>query len=110
MLLGLEIVCAGHVMVATHMHTPVQAFDVFDACARLHAIHHTKSFCFAWWGSGMCRLAEEFMLLKGGSIGYWAGHIPQVLDDIVALRPTLFCGVPRVFDRIYAGIYEQVCA
>lgn len=36
------------------------------------------------------------------------GQIPKVLDDIVALRPTLFCGVPRVFDRIHAGIYEQL--
>eukprot|EP00879_Flechtneria_rotunda_P004637 GHRR01004896.1.p1 GENE.GHRR01004896.1~~GHRR01004896.1.p1 ORF type:complete len:595 (+),score=137.38 GHRR01004896.1:491-2275(+) len=54
------------------------------------------------------RLAEEFMLHKGGSIGYWQGEIPKVLDDIKALRPTLFCGVPRVFDRIYAGINEQL--
>lgn len=36
------------------------------------------------------------------------GLIPKVLDDILALRPTLFCAVPRVFDRIHAGIYEQV--
>jgi hypothetical protein len=36
------------------------------------------------------------------------GEIPKVLDDIVALRPSLFCGVPRVFDRIFAGINEQV--
>lgn len=48
------------------------------------------------------------MLHKGGSVGYWQGEIPKVLDDIKALRPTLFCGVPRVFDRIYAGINEQV--
>jgi hypothetical protein len=32
----------------------------------------------------------------------------MVLDDIQALAPTLFCAVPRVFDRIHAGIYEQV--
>ena len=25
-----------------------------------------------------------------------------------ALRPTLFCGVPRVFDRIYAGVMGKV--
>ncbi len=24
-----------------------------------------------------------------------------------ALRPTLFCGVPRVFDRIYAGVMQK---
>jgi len=56
------------------------------------------------------RVAEEFMLYAGGAIGYWQGEIPKVLDDIQALRPTLFCGVPRVFDRIYAGIQEQLKA
>ena len=25
-----------------------------------------------------------------------------------ALRPTLFCGVPRVFDRIYSGVMQKV--
>lgn len=48
------------------------------------------------------------MLAKGGCIGYWQGEIPKVLDDIAACRPTLFCGVPRVYDRIYAGINEKV--
>lgn len=54
------------------------------------------------------RLAEEFMLAKGGAVAYWQGEIPKVLDDIAACRPTLFCGVPRVFDRIYAGIQEKM--
>lgn len=34
----------------------------------------------------------------------------QVLADIGACKPTLFCGVPRVFDRIYAGIQDQLAA
>jgi long-subunit acyl-CoA synthetase (AMP-forming) len=50
------------------------------------------------------------MLAKGGCVGYWQGEIPKVLADIGACRPTLFCGVPRVFDRIYAGINDQLAA
>lgn len=30
------------------------------------------------------------------------------MDDIAALKPALFIGVPRVFDRIYTGIMTQV--
>ncbi|GBF91020.1 hypothetical protein Rsub_03875 [Raphidocelis subcapitata] len=56
------------------------------------------------------RLAEEFMLAQGGCIGYWQGEIPKVLADIAACRPTLFCGVPRVFDRIHAGISDGLRA
>jgi len=26
-----------------------------------------------------------------------------LLEDVQALQPTIFCGVPRVFDRICAG-------
>jgi long-subunit acyl-CoA synthetase (AMP-forming) len=50
------------------------------------------------------------MLAKGGCVGYWQGEIPKVLADIGACRPTLFCGVPRVFDRIHAGICDQLAA
>jgi len=32
------------------------------------------------------------------------------VDDIGALKPTLFIGVPRVFDRIYGGISAQIAA
>jgi len=48
------------------------------------------------------------MLHLGASIGYWRGDIKGLVEDIGALRPTLFCGVPRVFDRIYAGVMSKV--
>lgn len=32
------------------------------------------------------------------------------VDDIAALQPAMFIGVPRVFDRIYTGISTQVGA
>lgn len=25
------------------------------------------------------------------------------MEDIQTLKPTIFCGVPRVYDRVYAG-------
>ncbi|KAI3429472.1 hypothetical protein D9Q98_005564 [Chlorella vulgaris] len=54
------------------------------------------------------RSAEELYLYLGASIGYWRGDIKGLMEDIGALRPTLFCGVPRVFDRIYAGVMAKV--
>ncbi len=32
----------------------------------------------------------------------------KLVDDIAALQPSLFLGVPRVFDRIYTRIMGQV--
>ncbi|MCI05079.1 long chain acyl-CoA synthetase 6 peroxisomal, partial [Trifolium medium] len=30
------------------------------------------------------------------------------MDDLAALRPTVFCSVPRLYNRIYAGIINAV--
>lgn len=27
----------------------------------------------------------------------------KLMDDMAALRPTIFCSVPRLYNRIYAG-------
>jgi long-subunit acyl-CoA synthetase (AMP-forming) len=44
----------------------------------------------------------------GGSIGYWQGNVSYLVDDIGALKPSIFIGVPRVFDRIYNRVTDQV--
>lgn len=54
------------------------------------------------------RTAEEMYLHLGAAIGYWRGDIKGLVEDIGILKPTQFCGVPRVFDRIYAGVMAQV--
>ena len=48
------------------------------------------------------------MLSLGASIGYFQGDVRKLIDDIGALRPTMFVGVPRVFERIYDGVQGQV--
>lgn len=55
------------------------------------------------------RVAEETFLCIGGKIGYWQGSVKKLMDDVAALRPTIFVGVPRIFDRIYTGVSDKVC-
>uniref|UniRef100_A0A7S0R5D9 Long-chain-fatty-acid--CoA ligase n=1 Tax=Chlamydomonas leiostraca TaxID=1034604 RepID=A0A7S0R5D9_9CHLO len=54
------------------------------------------------------RVNEELFLYMGCSIGYWQGDVTKLVEDIAALRPAMFIGVPRVFDRIYTGITTQI--
>ncbi|KAK7407748.1 hypothetical protein VNO78_09798 [Psophocarpus tetragonolobus] len=54
------------------------------------------------------QIMETYCIFKGSSIGFWQGDVRFLLEDIQALKPTIFCGVPRVFDRIYAGIKSKV--
>lgn len=54
------------------------------------------------------RLVEEFILAKGASIGYWQGDPRKLMDDVKALQPTFFAGVPRVVERIYDGVQAKL--
>ena len=53
-------------------------------------------------------MVEELLLCLGGRIGYWAGDVKKLMSDIEALQPTILPGVPRIFERIYAGVQEKV--
>ena len=55
------------------------------------------------------RVAEELFLHIRARIGYWQGDAKRLMDDVGALRPTVFVGVPRIFDRLYSGITAKVC-
>ena len=56
----------------------------------------------------LCSANEEWFLYIGGAIGYWQGDVNKLLDDISELKPSVFIGVPRVFDRIYARVMTMV--
>ncbi|PIN26528.1 Long-chain-fatty-acid--CoA ligase [Handroanthus impetiginosus] len=54
------------------------------------------------------RVMEELFISKGASIGFWQKDTKKLLDDIKELKPTAFCAVPRVLDRIYSGLVEKI--
>jgi long-chain acyl-CoA synthetase len=45
------------------------------------------------------RLGEHAALGSGAAIGYFHGNITELVDDIKALRPTIFAAVPRLYNR-----------
>ncbi|KAL9230950.1 hypothetical protein vseg_006233 [Gypsophila vaccaria] len=56
------------------------------------------------------RVIEEAFISHGAKIGFWRGDIKLLLEDIGVLKPTVFCAVPRVLDRIYSGLQEKLRA
>ncbi|CAN6444439.1 unnamed protein product [Victoria cruziana] len=54
------------------------------------------------------RVIEELFIWKGASIGFWRGDVKLLVEDIGELKPTIFCGVPRVLDRIYSGLMTKI--
>nr|DAD35381.1 TPA_asm: hypothetical protein HUJ06_006021 [Nelumbo nucifera] len=51
---------------------------------------------------------EELFISHGASIGFWCGDVKLLVEDIRELRPTTFCTVPRVLDRIYSSLIEKI--
>ncbi|KAL3818287.1 hypothetical protein ACJIZ3_004192 [Penstemon smallii] len=54
------------------------------------------------------RVIEECCINHGASIGFWRGDVKLLIEDIGELKPTIFCAVPRVLDRIYSGLQQKI--
>jgi len=52
------------------------------------------------------RLGEHGGLAVGSSIGYFHGNIQELVEDLQLLRPTIFSGVPRLYNRFGSKIKE----
>ena len=46
-------------------------------------------------------------LARGCAVGFYKGDPRTLVDDVAALRPTLFAGVPRVYQRIHSLVLQK---
>ncbi|KAI8815021.1 hypothetical protein BJ742DRAFT_782017 [Cladochytrium replicatum] len=55
---------------------------------------------------------ELFVIIMfvGASVGFYQGDTLKLLDDVAALRPTIFASVPRLYNRIYDRVLASVKA
>lgn len=54
------------------------------------------------------RANQVMTVYFGAAVGFYQGDNMKLMDDMAALRPTIFCSVPRLYNRIYAGITNAV--
>ena len=58
----------------------------------------------------LAHLMEQILftinLVFGCEVGYFSGSTSTLLDDIQELKPTYFCAVPRIYERIYQTIMD----
>ncbi|ONK81175.1 uncharacterized protein A4U43_C01F26130 [Asparagus officinalis] len=54
------------------------------------------------------RVIEECFIFHGASIGFWRGDVKLLTEDMAELKPTIFCAVPRVLDRVYTGLQNKI--
>jgi long-chain acyl-CoA synthetase len=57
------------------------------------------------------RVVMVAMITMGAKVGFYQGDVLKLMDDLAALRPTIFVSVPRLFNRVYdkvmAGVKEK---
>ena len=54
------------------------------------------------------RMAGQFMPLSVGAIIAYAESIEKIPDNLLEVRPTVMTSVPRLFEKIYAKVQEEI--
>ncbi|KAH6821639.1 long-chain acyl-CoA synthetase 7 [Perilla frutescens var. hirtella] len=54
------------------------------------------------------RATQISLAHSGAASGFYQGDSMKLLEDIAVLKPTIFCSVPRLYNRIYAGVINAV--
>ncbi|KAL2229887.1 long chain acyl-CoA synthetase 6, peroxisomal isoform X1 [Sesamum indicum] len=54
------------------------------------------------------RANQILVVYFGGASGFYQGDNMKLLEDMAVLKPTVFCSVPRLYNRIYAGVMNAV--
>jgi len=54
------------------------------------------------------RVVQITVTFFGGQIGFYQGDTGKLLDDALALKPTLFASVPRLLNRIYDAVWDNI--
>jgi long-chain acyl-CoA synthetase len=54
------------------------------------------------------RISQATVVGMGGKIGFYQGDIKKLVDDMKELKPTIFCTVPRLLNRIYSKINDNL--
>lgn len=49
-----------------------------------------------------------FSIATGYAHGYYSGDPLKLLEDITVLKPTFFCTVPRILNRVHGKIFEGI--
>ncbi|XP_014781246.1 long-chain-fatty-acid--CoA ligase 5 [Octopus bimaculoides] len=54
------------------------------------------------------RLNQLLTYTKGGRIGFFQGDVKKLFDDLQELKPTIFTAVPRILNRVYDKIHNEL--
>lgn len=54
------------------------------------------------------RTAGYYVMLTAGTTIAYAESFATAMDDMGQVAPTVVCGVPRFYEKVYAGVHEKI--
>jgi long-chain acyl-CoA synthetase len=69
-----------------------------------------RSLSFLPWAHVFGQTVELHGLLATGASTAFAEAIDKIIDNLSEVRPTLLFSVPRIFNKIYAGVQKQIAS
>jgi long-chain acyl-CoA synthetase len=67
-----------------------------------------RSLSFLPWAHSFGQTAELHVLFsRGASMGICEG-VDKIVDNLAEVQPTILISVPRIFNKIYAGVQKQI--
>jgi long-chain acyl-CoA synthetase len=69
---------------------------------------HDRSLSFLPWAHLFGQTVEVHTIIGAGASTALCRGVPQLMDDLVEVRPTLLVAVPAIFSRIYAAVRKKM--
>ncbi len=86
-----------------------------NICSNLHGLQglfafetDERSLAFLPWAHAFGQTCELHFLLSKGSSMAINDDITRLVDNLAEVRPTILLAVPRIFNRIYDAVHQQI--
>jgi long-chain acyl-CoA synthetase len=67
-----------------------------------------RTLSFLPWAHAYGQVVEVHFLVSCGASTALNSAVPQLMAELLEVRPTMLVAVPRIFNRIYAGVLQQM--
>ena len=86
-----------------------------NLCSNVNAMHEVfpltsmdRSLSFLPWAHSFGQTVELHALFSMGASMALCESVDKIIDNLSETQPTLLCSVPRIFNKIYAGVQKTI--
>lgn len=95
-------------VILSHRSMITEIRALMDAAANDPFTPEDRGLSFLPWGHLMGQLQEVHILIYTGFSSGLVRDINEIVEDLSAVRPTLFFAVPRLYTRLYEGVMKNI--